>query len=99
MKRRDIVFAPEAHADVLALYDWISAKAGSGIAINYIERIERFCNGLDLASEHGHSRDDIRSGLRVVGFEKRITIAFMVSDHSVTILRLFYGGQNWEDDV
>jgi toxin ParE1/3/4 len=37
--------------------------------------------------------------LRVVGFEKRITIAFMVSDHSVTILRLFYGGQNWEDDV
>ncbi|MCY0092998.1 type II toxin-antitoxin system RelE/ParE family toxin [Hoeflea ulvae] len=99
MKRRDVVFAPEARADVLALYDWISAKAGSGIAIDYIERIERFCNGLDLASERGHSRYDIRSGLRVVGFEKRITIAFIISDHKVTIMRLFYGGQNWENDV
>lgn len=99
MKQRDIIFAPEARADLLAVYEWISAKASPDVAMTYIERIEAYCNGFDLASERGHARDDIRTGLRVIGFEGRVTIAFMVSDLTVTILRLFYGGQNWEDDV
>lgn len=99
MKQRDIIFAPEARADLLAVYEWISVKASPDAALAYIERIETYCNGFDLASERGHARDDIRTGLRVIGFEGRVTIAFMVSDLTVTILRLFYGGQNWEDDV
>lgn len=98
MNRRDIVFAPEARSDVLALYEWISARASPEVAMAYIGRIERYCSGFDLASERGHARDDIRPGLRVVGFERRISIAFMVSDQAVTILRLYYGGQNWEHD-
>jgi toxin ParE1/3/4 len=99
VKQCDIIFAPEARADLLAVYEWISAKASPDVAMSYIERIEAYCNGFDLASERGHARDDIRTGLRVIGFEGRVTIAFMVSDLTVTILRLFYGGQNWEDDV
>jgi len=35
-------------------------------------------------------------GLRVVGFERRVTIAFEVDDERVTILRIFYGGVDWE---
>lgn len=99
MKPRDIIFAPEARADLLALYEWISAKASPGVAMRYIERIESYCSGFDLASQRGHMRDDIRTGLRVIGFERRVTIAFTVSDQAVTILRLFYGGQNWQDDL
>jgi toxin ParE1/3/4 len=99
VKQRDIIFAPEARADLLAVYEWISVKASPDVAMAYIERIETYCIGFDLASERGHTRDDIRTGLRVIGFEGRVTIAFMVSDLTVTILRLFYGGQNWEDDV
>ena len=99
MKPRDIVFAPEARADLLALYKWISAKASPGVAMTYIDRIERYCSGFDLASQRGHARDDIRPGLRIIGFERRITISFTVTDQAVTILRLFYGGQNWDDDV
>ena len=37
-----------------------------------------------------------RPGLRIVGFERRVTIAFSVDEGTVTILRLFYGGQDWE---
>lgn len=99
MKRRDIIFAPEARGDLVGLYEWISAKASAEVAMAYIERIECYCTGFDLASERGRARDDIRPGLRVVGFERRVTIAFMVSDRAVTILRLFYGGQNWEHDL
>ena len=61
-----------------------------------IERIEAYCLGFELASERGHRRDDISLGLRIVGFERRVTIAFAVDDDRVTVLRLFYGGQNWE---
>lgn len=99
MKQRGIVFAPEARADLLALYEWISAKASPEVAMAYIERIEHYCNGFDLASERGHARDDIRAGLRIIGFERRVTIAYTVSDQTVTVLRLFYGGQNWEVEL
>ena len=62
-----------------------------------IERLETYILGFDFASERGHLREDIRPGLRIVGFENRITIAFFVEDDRVVILRIFYGGQNWTD--
>jgi toxin ParE1/3/4 len=52
---------------------------------------------LDLVSERGFLREDIRPGLRVLGFERRLTVAFSVEAETVTIYRLFYGGQNWEE--
>ena len=93
------MFAPEAREDLIALYGWIAAKAGPDSAMSYIERIEDFCNRFDFASERGQRRDDIRPGLRIVGFEKRLTVAFVVSDATATILRVFYGGQNWEAKI
>jgi toxin ParE1/3/4 len=97
VKRRDVVFSPEARDDLLNLYDWIAARAGPAIAMAYVERIEAFCLALDLASERGFLREDIRPGLRIAGFERRLTVAFNVDEGSVTILRLLYGGQNWEE--
>ena len=97
MKPRAVIYAPEARDDLIGLYDWISAKAGSLVAIGYINRIRSYCEGFDLASERGTARDDVRPGLRIIGFERRLTIAFTVSAKTVTILRVFYGGQNWED--
>jgi len=38
-------------------------------ALAYVERLEGYCLGFDLASERGHRRDDIREGLRTVGFD------------------------------
>jgi toxin ParE1/3/4 len=50
-----------------------------------------------MASERGRVRDDIRPGLRVVGFLRRVTIAFAVGEAEVIILRVFYRGQDWEE--
>ena len=41
-------------------------------------------------------RDDIRPGLRVIGFERRATIVFQVTENEVVIVRIFYGGQDYE---
>jgi toxin ParE1/3/4 len=94
--RRPVFFSPEARDDLLALYDWIAGAADPDTALAYIERLETFCLALDLASERGQLREDIRPGLRIVGFERRVTVAFVAGEERVTILRLFYGGQDWE---
>lgn len=96
MRKRAVVFSPEARDDLLALYDWIAERGGARVAMSYIDRLEAYCLSFDFASERGSCRDDVREGLRIVGFERRITIAFTVGEHDVTILRLFSGGQSWE---
>lgn len=32
-------------------------------------------------------------------FERRVTIAFIVESERVVILRVFYGGADWQDDL
>lgn len=96
MKQRSVIFSPEASDDLLALYDWIAEAAGPEMALSYIDRVEAYCRGFAAAAERGHRRDDIRDGLRIVGFERRIAVAFTVDIDQVTILRLFYAGRNWE---
>ncbi|MER8413774.1 type II toxin-antitoxin system RelE/ParE family toxin [Mesorhizobium sp. M7A.F.Ca.US.010.02.1.1] len=99
MKRRHIVLLPEALTDLRWIYDTIEIAAGNVTAIRYIERIEAYCQGLDYASERGTRRDDLRPGLRVVGFERRVTVTFTVESDQVVIFRVFYGGANWEDEL
>jgi plasmid stabilization system protein ParE len=99
VKERRVGFAPEAESDLEALYDLIADAAAPEVARRYLERLEAFCSGMAHAAERGHRRDDIRPGLRIVGFERRVTIAFTIDDDRVTILRLFYGGRDWEAQV
>ena len=98
MKRRAVFFSREARRDLAAIGDWITERAGVDVALGYIERLEAYCNGFEFAAERGRRRDDLRPGLRIVGFERRIAIAFEVSNGEVTILRLYYGGRNWTED-
>jgi toxin ParE1/3/4 len=96
VKRRPVGWSPSARNDLQQIHDYIS-DAGSPVnALRFIERIAVYCETLDYASERGQRRDDIRPGLRVVGFERRVAIAFEVDDERVTILRIFYGGVDWE---
>lgn len=96
MKERRVTFAPEAAEDLVSIYDWIAEAASPAVAIGYIDRVEAFCLRLGIGSERGHLRQDIRPGLRIIGFERRLTIAFVVGAETVTILRVFASGRNWE---
>src|SRR5437868_2491630 len=96
MKRYEVSFRPRAEADLFALYQYIAEEAGTAVAGGYIGRIEAACLALATFPERGTRRDDIRAGLRTMGFERRATIAFQVIEDEVVILRIFYGGQNYE---
>lgn len=97
MKRRAVEYALQADDDFGWLYDAIADASSATLALNYVERLRAFCDSLDYASERGTRRDDIRPGLRIIGFERRVTVAFTVDAERVVVLRLFYGGANWED--
>jgi toxin ParE1/3/4 len=93
---REIVYSPEAHDDLSRLYDFIDRRAGPQAAMAYTERITSYCEKFANFPQRGTRRDDLRLGLRIIGFERRVTIAFHVTRERVTIDRVFYGGQNWE---
>jgi toxin ParE1/3/4 len=91
-----IEFSPEALGDLIDLYDFIAERDGEERAIGYIDRIEEYCRSLSVFPNRGTSRDDLRPGLRILGFERRAVIAFRIQADTVTILRVLYGGRDVE---
>lgn len=98
MRRRKVIQSKTANDDIIAIYFRIAEMAGHAIAERYIDRIEKYLANFDLASERGTRRDDLMLGLRIIGFERRVTIAFTVDQSQVSILRVFYSGKDWEDE-
>jgi plasmid stabilization system protein ParE len=47
----------------------------------------------------GTCRDDIRPGLRITNYKKRTVIAFNVDAELVSIIGVFYAGQDYETDL
>jgi plasmid stabilization system protein ParE len=94
--KHQIVYAPEAEAQLVALYFHIAEAASPEIAASYTDAIVKQCESLKTFPLRGAQRDDIRPGLRVFGFRKRVSIAFETTGEVVTILGIFYGGQKFE---
>ena len=99
MKQRRVILTPEATDDLEAIHRYIAEATGSAVADHYLGRLKKYVKGFDLASERGTLRNDLRPGLRYIGFERRVTITFAVFEDHVEILNFFWGDQNWEEKV
>lgn len=95
MIRRNVALSPEALDDLEGLDLWIAEASSVEVAATYVGRVKSYLAGLDLASERGAKRDDVSPGLRIVRFDRRLTIAFSVGEKEVTILRVFRAGEDW----
>ncbi len=91
-----VVFTPEAEAQLIELYGYIAAEASPEIAARFTDGIVTYCESLNTFPARGNRRDDIRPGLRVTSYRKRVAIAFHVEDDRVNIIGVFYGGQDYE---
>jgi toxin ParE1/3/4 len=98
MKQRHVVYTVEAADDLEWIYDTIAEASGPVTASRYEQRIRDFCDRLEFGAERGTLRDDLRPGLRIIGFERRVPIAFLLEGDRVVVLRSFYGGRDWETD-
>lgn len=89
-------FTPEALEQLDELETHI-AGAGSPIgAGRYVDSIVDYCESLQTFPHRGMRRDELRPGLRTLGFRRRVTILFEVMADTVNIIGIFYGGQDYE---
>lgn len=98
MSRR-LVFRPRAAEDLASLFAYIAERSGRDRALTYLGRIEGACFALLNFPERGTRRDDIACGLRIIGFERRVGIAFRVLEDAVEIVAISYAGRDFEDEL
>jgi len=90
-----VEFRPAAVADLDNLYSFI-ARDNPANAIAFVQRIRRRCMEIADFPEAAPLRDDLRPGLRLLAFERRVVIAYTLADSLVCIGRIFYGGRDIE---
>jgi toxin ParE1/3/4 len=91
-----IRFTPEALQQLDELEGHISGVGSPIVAAQYVNSIVDYCENLQTFPHRGMRRDDLRPGLRTLGFRRRVTILFEVDEDTVNILGVYYGGQDYE---
>ena len=51
---------------------------------------------MGLAPRRGTARDDVGPGIRIVGFQRRVSIVFKVNGDEVIVLGVYYGGREFD---
>lgn len=98
-----MVFSPEAEDQLASLFRYIAAVASPTVAERYVDAIVTYCETLATFPLRGAQRGDIRPGLRITNYRGRAVIAFVVDTRRVSIIGVFYGGQDYataqQDDL
>lgn len=94
--RFQVIFTPEAEAQLEALYEHIAAEASPATAKRFTDAIVERCLSLNTMPQRGTPRDDIRPGFRTLSFRKRAMIVYAAEATRVSIVGVFYGGQDFE---
>ncbi|MBC8641384.1 type II toxin-antitoxin system RelE/ParE family toxin [Caballeronia sp. EK] len=91
-----VQFAPEALDQLQSIEERIANAGAPMTAERYVDSIVDFCVKLQTFPARGVARDDLLPGLRVTHFRKRTIIAYTVEKEVVSIVGVFYGGQDYE---
>jgi toxin ParE1/3/4 len=89
-----VVFHERAKRELNELYDYISDQGSPNQAANFVGKIREYYLSFSTFPERGARRDDIEPGVRVIGFQRRVSIVFTVTEREVWILGIYYGGRN-----
>lgn len=78
------------------LFFYIAERRSPAVAERYTSAVVETCEGLALFPLRGVSREDIRPALRVTHHKGRtlIAYAFDTDARTVSIVGVFYGGQD-----
>ncbi len=95
----DVIFTRRARGHLRSLKAYISKQSYPSRADAYTARILDYCEGLSTFPMRGTKRDDIIDGLRLIGFERSATIAFVVTENQVIIEGVFYRGRSVEKQL
>lgn len=88
-------FTPEAKRQLDELETHIAGAVSPTVAARYVDSIVDYCESLQTFPHRGTRRDDLRPGLRTIGYRRRVTILFEVAGETVNIIGIHYGGQDY----
>ncbi len=94
-----VVEAESVFSDYVAINAYIENATGDrALADRTVDAIRAAVGGLRHIPQRGVPRDDLREGLRLLFFRRRTVIAYDIDRerHVVRVLRVFYGGQDYE---
>ena len=94
--RYRVIFTPQAQEQLADLYNYIAEAASPNTAARYTDAIVSYCESLRTFPLRGNKRDDVRPGLRITNYKKRVVIAFTVDAELISIIGIFYGGRDYE---
>lgn len=94
-----VVFSPEAEAQLISMQRYIGRKASPAVARSFTNAIVDYCEPLGTFPHRGTRRDEIRPGLRTIGFRRRITIAFVADDKIRLLKTVSCRGANFTDVI
>jgi toxin ParE1/3/4 len=89
-------FSPAAEDDLAEIEEYIALRFSERNARRFVQRIIRECLSLEKSPRRGTLRDDVGPGIRIVGFERRVSIVFEVKENEVIILGIYYGGREFD---
>jgi len=67
-----VIFSPQALEQLVELFRYIAHAGSPDIAGRYTEAIVAYCEGLATFPLSGTKRDDVRQGLRITNYKKRL---------------------------
>lgn len=93
-------YHPGAEQDLLDIYDYIEAFAGSPSAKRKLNEIERVTYGLTTMPQRGSPRPDVIAGLRTLPVGETV-ICFLVKEPERVVRLLCFGfaGSDWTSRV
>ncbi len=94
MKAYEVSFNPQSRREMITQLRHLADKASPQVAHNYLARIKTFCLSLATFPQRGTEIEGNPHGIRMVGFERSVTILFRIEGNAVRILRVLFGGQS-----
>jgi toxin ParE1/3/4 len=96
MRRFPVEFLAAALDDLKSIYLYIRDKsANASVAAGFIDRIIDRAERIGDVPHGGTPRPDLGAELRLVPFERSAVIIYRVTDTSVEIINIFYGGRDY----
>ncbi|WP_165214437.1 type II toxin-antitoxin system RelE/ParE family toxin [Affinirhizobium pseudoryzae] len=92
--RYRVVIHAEAAQELREVYDYIADRAGAERAWSYVSGLQQFLERLADFPERGTVRGGAFKDMRIIGYRRRMSIAFVVRAHTLMVLGFLYAGKD-----
>jgi toxin ParE1/3/4 len=97
MQNLPVIYREEAIADIEQIVGYLRDQGASLMAAHaFVDRMEARCQRIGGVPEGNPLRPDLGPGIRLAPFERSAIILYCLTDAAVEIVRIYYGGRDYQ---